>query len=57
MNIDFAGTRRNAVADWKHDMSGANEMGARVYSTRVPLVNLPAIKTLQGVGFRGLLIA
>lgn len=57
MNTDFAGTKRNAVADWNHDIREANENGVRVYGTRVPLVNLPARKTVQGVGFRGLLIA
>ena len=27
MNTDFAGTRRNAVDDWHHDIWGANEKG------------------------------
>jgi hypothetical protein len=57
MNTHFAGIGRNVVAEWEHDKSGANENWASVYGTRVPLVNLPAIKTIQGVGFRGLLIA
>jgi hypothetical protein len=50
MNTDFAGTRRNAVAHRQHDKSGANENWASVYGTRVPLANLPAIKTIQGLG-------
>jgi len=57
MNTDFAGTGRNVVAEWNTIKSGANENWASVYGTTVPLVNLPAIKTIQGVGFRGLLIA
>jgi hypothetical protein len=57
MNTHFAGIGRNVVAEWEHDKSGVNENWASVYGTRVPLVNLPAIKTIQGVGFRGLLIA
>jgi len=51
MNTDLAGTERNAAAEWEHDKSGANENWASVYGTRVPLVNLPAIKTIQGLGF------
>jgi hypothetical protein len=57
MNTEFVETERNAGVDWEHDIGGANENWASVYGTRVPLVNLPAIKTVQGVGFRGLLIA
>ena len=57
MKTDIAGAKRNAGVDWEHNIGGANENWASVYGTRVPLVNLPAIKTIQGLGFRGLLIA
>jgi hypothetical protein len=57
MNKNIAVPGRNVEADWEHDTCGANKKGASVYSTRVPLVHLPARKTFQGVGFHGLLIA
>ena len=57
MNTDFAGTERNAAADWEHDKKRSErKLGQRLWH-KSAISKLARNKNDSGVGFRGLLIA